>query len=83
MGKKLTLIFVDEMPDNMLEYSLSKLLGENMCDSMMYNNNKIKIYKPRLPRLETDQTVSFLPLKNNNTVKHMLETLRNYNFFKK
>jgi len=76
-------IFVDEMPDNMLEYSLSKLSGENMCDAMMYNNNKIKIYKPRLPRLETDQTVSFLPLKNNDTAKHMLDTLRKYNFFKK
>ena len=71
------------MPENMIEYSLSKLSGENMCSALMKNNNKIKIFKPRLPRLETDQTVSILPVNNNNTVEYILECLRKYNSFRK
>lgn len=76
-------VYVNEMPDNMLEYSLSKLSSENMCDREMKNNNEIKIYKPRLPRLETDQTVSILPARNNDTANHMLNWLREYECFKK
>ena len=76
-------VYVDEMPENMLEYSLSKLSGENMCDGLINNNEYIKIYKPRLPRLETDQTVSFVPMENNDTLESMLKWLRKYNKFKK
>ena len=49
-----------------------------MCDYIMKNNKLIKIYKPKLPRMATDQTVSFLPVKNNDPFKHMLTELNNY-----
>lgn len=75
-------IYVDEMPENMFEYSMSKLSGENICDVFIKKNEHIKIYKPRLPRLETDQTVSFVPMANNNTLESMLKWLRKYNIFK-
>ena len=34
------------------------------------------IYKPRLPRLGTDQTATFLPVKNADPAPVMLEHLR-------
>ena len=66
------------MPNNMLEYSLAKYSAEKMCDHIMKNNKLIKIYEPKLPRLATDQTVSFLPVKNNDPFKHMLTELNKY-----
>ena len=71
-------VYVNEMPNNMLEYSLAKHSAEKMCDHIMENNKLIKIYKPKLPRLATDQTVSFLPVKNNDPFKHMLTELNKY-----
>ena len=50
-------IFVNKIPTNLREYSLAKHLGENMCD-LIQNCTKLEIYKPRLPKLSTDQTSS-------------------------
>lgn len=47
------------------------------------NNNNITIFKPRLPRLANNQTVSFLPTKNNDTLEYMLKTLNDYNLIRK
>ena len=52
-----------------------------MCKQLEEDNN-IKIFKPRLPRLATDQTVSFLPIKNNDTLKYMLDSVKEYNDYK-
>ena len=75
-------IAIDEMPNDMLEYSLTKHSAERMCE-FLENNNNIKIFKPRLPRLATDQTVSFLPIKNYDTLEYMLKTLKEYNLIRK
>lgn len=75
-------VAVDEMPNNMLEYSLAKYSAERMCE-FLENNSNIKIFKPRIPRLATDQTVSFLPIKNNDPLEYMLKKLKEYNLFRK
>lgn len=74
-------IYVEELPEDMMEYALTKLSAEKMCEHLEKNTD-LKIFKPRLPRLETDQTVSFLPIKNNNTLEYMLKIIKEYNCYK-
>ena len=71
-------VAVDDIPDNMLEYSLAKLAGEKMCNKLESDFKSISIYKPRLPRLETDQTVSFLPVNNEDTLEVMIKHLKQF-----
>ena len=67
---------IDEMPLDMAEYGAAKAAGENLCDFLQKTHPSIKIYKPRLPRLATDQTVSLLPVVNQEPVSFLLSHLR-------
>jgi hypothetical protein len=69
-------IAVDELPDNMLEYALSKSAGEKLCKFMVNNSTELYIYKPRFPRMATDQTVSFIHVNNQDPVQLTLKYLR-------
>ena len=67
---------IDEMPLDMAEYAAAKAAGENLCDFLEKTHPSIQIYKPRLPRLATDQTVSLLPVENQDPLLYLLSHLR-------
>jgi MaoC like domain/short chain dehydrogenase len=57
-------VALNELPIDMAEYSIAKVGGELACEILMKRHKDMKIFFPRLPRLETDQTVSLLPVNN-------------------
>lgn len=67
---------IDEMPLDMGEYAAAKTAGERLCDFLQKIHPAIKIYKPRLPRLATDQTVSLLPVESHEPAPFLLPHLR-------
>jgi hypothetical protein len=69
-------IAIDELPNNMGEYAAAKMAGETLCNFLENTIKGIKIHKPRLPRMATDQTVSLLPVSNNNPVPILLKEIR-------
>jgi len=69
-------IAIDEMPFNMGEYAAAKASGEAVCDFLEKTNQGVKIYKPRFPRVATDQTATFIPGINQDPVAIMLKELR-------
>ena len=71
-------VFLDNIPTNMGEYASSKIAGEMLCQYIEKNNKGLKIYKPRLPRVSTDQTVGVLPLNNDDPVSVMLHHLKTF-----
>ena len=71
-------VFVDELPLNMGEYAIAKMAGEVLCTFLEKNQKDITFYKPRLPRMATDQTTSFMPISNLDPVSIMLEHLRSF-----
>jgi acyl dehydratase len=69
-------VAIDELPSSMGEYSVSKAAGEKLCDFLEKTHPALTIYRSRFPRVATDQTVSLLPVKNQDPVGVMLEHLR-------
>jgi hypothetical protein len=69
-------IAIDEKPPDMEEYVSAKLSGEMLCQNFEKKYDMIKIYKPRLPRMETDQTVSLFSVVNSDPLPIQLEHLR-------
>jgi len=67
-------VAIDELPYNMAEYVSAKIAGEMICK--YYEKNNINIYRPRLPRLDTDQTVNLFHIQNKNPVPVQLKHLR-------
>ncbi len=67
---------LDEFPVNMFEYTAAKATGEAMCTYIKKFFPEIEIVCPRLGRLATDQTVSLLPVNNQDPVPVMLDHLR-------
>ena len=70
---------IDEMPDNMVEYTISKYSAQKMCEFIRKNDPSIKIELYDFPRMETDQTVSFLPVKNHDPLQISLSYIREFN----
>jgi hypothetical protein len=54
-------VFVDEPPSTMLEYAAAKAAGEALCAFLERVHPGLVIDRPRLPRLETDQTAALVP----------------------
>ena len=70
-------VAVDEVPPGMAEYAAAKMAAEVLCLSLEKNKQApLTIYKPRLPRMATDQTVSLFPVNNQDPVPIMLKHLR-------
>ena len=72
-------VAVEENPSDMLEYSQAKKEGEKLCLELIKKYSNIKILCPRLPRLETDQTVSLSSVKNEDPIQilDIIRTLKN------
>jgi hypothetical protein len=67
---------IEELPLDMGEYAAAKMAGEILCDFLQKANPGLTIHKPRLPRIATDQTVSLLPVRNQDPVPVLLTHLR-------
>ena len=67
---------IDELPLDMGEYAAAKMAGEIVCDFLQKAHPGLAIHKPRLPRVATDQTVSLLPVNNQEPVLVLLGNLR-------
>jgi hypothetical protein len=67
---------IEELPLNMGEYAAAKMAGEILCDFLQKANPTLTIHKPRLPRMATDQTVSLLPVNNQDPASVLLTHLR-------
>jgi acyl dehydratase len=69
---------IDELPDNMIEYTLSKSAGEKLCEFLLNRFSSLHIYKPRFPRMATDQTASLMLANNEDPVLLTLNHLRSF-----
>jgi hypothetical protein len=67
---------IEELPLDMGEYAAAKMAGEILCDFLQKAHPGLAIHKPRLPRVATDQTVSLLPVSNQEPVSVLLSNLR-------
>jgi len=71
-------IYIDKPPENLSEYVKAKIQGEEACNQIEKENHLIKIYKPRLEKMSTDQTTSISFSYENNPSPIMLEHLREF-----
>jgi len=69
-------VAIDELPLDLGEYAAAKMAGEILCDFLQKTHPGLAIHKPRLPRVATDQTVSLLPVSNQEPVSVLLSNLR-------
>jgi hypothetical protein len=67
---------IEELHSDMGEYAAAKMAGEILCDFLQKTNPGLCIHKPRLPRVATDQTVSLLPVSNQDPAPILLSHLR-------
>ncbi len=68
-------VFLDEPPKGFTEYCAAKAAGETAC-AHLAKDLRIAIYKPRLPRLQTDQNNSFLGAAGEAPLPVMLAIVR-------
>jgi hypothetical protein len=71
-------VFIDEMPANFLEYAMAKNAGEMLCQAFGKKYPEIHFHYPRLPKMATDQTVSFHPAQNPDAAPIILVALQNF-----
>jgi len=71
-------VAIDEIPLDMGEYAAAKMAGEMLCVFLEKNYKDLKIYRPRLPRMRTDQTVSLFPVNNQDPGPVILEHLLSF-----
>mgnify|MGYP001201883992 CR=1 FL=1 len=60
--------YIDKNVKGLEEYIKAKVKGE-MVSAEFLKNKFLKIYKPRLPALLTDQNISIIPKKYNDLLK--------------
>ncbi len=60
------------------EYATVKREGEALCAALARDHDHLTVAVPRLPRLRTDQTASFLPVDYDDTATTVLEVLRTF-----
>lgn len=71
-------VFIDEQPAAFPEYVAAKSAGEMLCRAMEQSRRGLNIYRPRLPKMETDQTSAILKKDAHDPVDIMLEQLRTF-----
>lgn len=71
-------VALDTIPANMGEYAAAKAAGEMLCAFVEQHSRDLHIYRPRLPRLATDQTTSLLPVDNGDPLSVMFENMGHF-----
>jgi hypothetical protein len=72
-------VFIDDTPPGFAEYATAKAAGEAACRSMAAARPNLSFVVPRLPRLRTDQTSSFLDRPAPDPLPVMLDVVRAMN----
>jgi len=67
---------VDHDVPGLAEYSAVKRRGEALCAALAREHDQLTVAAPRLPRLRTDQTASFLPVAYDDAPTTVLRVLR-------
>lgn len=67
-------VFVTQPEPGFAEYAVAKAAGEALCDQLALRS--ARIYKPRLPRMRTDQTSELAPEEAPEPLPVMLEAIR-------
>jgi acyl dehydratase len=75
-------VFVESNPPEMTEYSMAKMAGELLCDTINRAGGRTQIIVKRLPRLVTDQTATVLPMTRDESLKIMLPVVRKVQSFR-
>ena len=70
--------FIESTPPGMQEYSVAKSAGEAACAILEQTYPKLRIYRPRLPPTNTDQTASILPARHHEPSTLILKHLREF-----
>jgi hypothetical protein len=73
---------LDEMPENMVEYTISKYAAQKACEILKIYDKSINIQSYKFPRMKTDQTVSLLPVENHDPFEYTLSFIRSFNTLK-
>ena len=68
-------VAVDAPPLRNLEYAAAKAAGEACCRWLAAANPKARVYAARFPRLNTDQTASFLSAGDHDSLETVLREL--------
>ena len=68
-------VAVDRVTPGMEEYGKAKLMGETLCEKINLEGVLTVMY-PRLPRLDTDQTQSIVPIKSQDPFSYLLSHVR-------
>ena len=69
-------VAVDERPRGMAEYSAAKVAGEILCAEMNRALHGVHVLVRRLPRIETDQTATIMPVQSADGLEVMLPIVR-------
>ena len=69
-------VFLDEMNPDFPEYVAAKAAGEAMCVMLEKKMKGLRIRRPRLPRVGTDQTASLVQSDTADVVAVLLPLLR-------
>jgi hypothetical protein len=67
---------VDHDVPGLAEYAAVKRRGEALCAALAREHDQLTVAAPRLPRLRTDQTASFLPVDYDDAPTTVLRVLR-------
>jgi acyl dehydratase/NAD(P)-dependent dehydrogenase (short-subunit alcohol dehydrogenase family) len=69
-------VLVEDGPASLAEYSMAKMAGENLCNSMNRSVGRVRVIVGRLPRLRTDQTATVPPVESSDPLQTMLPIIR-------
>ena len=69
-------VAVADRPRGMTEYSMAKAAGEILCASMNEALAPLRVLVPRLPRMATDQTATFMQVDTSPALETMLPLIR-------
>jgi acyl dehydratase len=62
----------EERPRGLVEYAMAKAAGEVLCSEMRWLLKGVNVTMKRLPRLPTDQTVTYMTVGGENTMDMVL-----------
>lgn len=69
-------VYVQDRPEEMTEYAMSKAAGEVLCADIARYVRNVRVVTERLPRLPTDQTTSVIPVEGVGALSVMLPIVR-------
>ncbi len=69
-------VAVAERPRGMTEYAMAKAAGEILCADMNESLAPLRVLVNRLPRMQTDQTATFMPTETASILETVLPLIR-------